>query len=213
MSWKFLLIPIAMAICITTIAVGSRYRLVQVQSGTIVQCLDPNHIGETVVQSSIKTLRVHSKDSKKYSVEVDSLVCEKCQDRARVEEQAASARKQKEDAFVSALRKHDDSVLLCCRRIAGTTQANPYSLSLRSVRRDIDQLRTLALSGKQLCAPERLAQVEFQYGKSMDELLASLPYIEKGIRDNDMDAMRLMALHMLRSKQFRDAALEGIDGR
>lgn len=122
------------------------------------KCLDPKHAGNRELRSSVTTLRVASKDSGKYGVKIESLVCGECQARAKVEEQQAKLRKQKEEAFVAALRKHDDEVLLCCRGIAAASEATPGRIE-PSVWRDIRRLRSLARSGKQLCAPESLGHV------------------------------------------------------
>jgi hypothetical protein len=191
---------------------ASRYRAVEVETGNIVECLDPRHPGDRTLRSSLVTLRVASKDAGSYGVTVESVVCDKCQARADAEAEEARKRKRKEDAFIDALRKHDDAVLLCCRRIAGTAESSPYGLSSRT-RSDISRLRALALSGKQLCAPQSLSSVEFNYGKSMDEILLSLPYIERGIRNNDIEAMTTAQIHMLLSKSYRDKAIAGIEGK
>ncbi|MDO8683287.1 MAG: hypothetical protein Q7N50_07400 [Armatimonadota bacterium] len=215
MSKNVSLIALAVAVCalaIVLFAVGNRYKPIEVQSGSVVECLDPKHVGNSVIRSSIKAIRVPSKDAGNYGIAVKSLVCAKCQARARVEDEEARARKRKEDVFIAALRKHDDAVLLCCRQMAGTAAADPYAVQ-SSIRRYTKRLRSLALSGKQLCAPQSLAEVEYKYGKSMDELLASLPYIERGVRNVDMDDMQSGKLHVLLSKQYRDEAISGIEGR
>ena len=207
----FIIIPVVVCILAIGLVFGSFYKPVEVQSGKVVKCLDPKHKGNQVIQSSVKTHKVYRKDAGIYSIAVDSLVCAKCQERARIEEWKARARKQEEDAFIAVLREHDDAVLLYCRKIAGSAEADPYT-SGHSIQRDLKRLRNLALSGKQLCAPESLGQVEFKYGKSMDELLIALPYIERGMKNNDMDAMQSGGLHMILSKQYRDEAISDIAG-
>lgn len=47
----------------------------------------------------------------------------------------------------------------------------------------------------------------------MDELLLSLPSIEQGLRNTDVDAMQSAGIHMLLSKQNRDEAMAEIEGR
>lgn len=210
---KALLVTGVVCLIVVVLALVMLYRPVEVQSGKECNCRDPKHTGDPILSSSVKTLRVASKDAGRYAVTVESVTCAKCQARANVEDTKARATRKKEDAFISALRKHDDQVLLYCRKIAGSAEADPYGYDDRSVLRDTKRLRSLALSGKQLCAPESLADVEYKYGKSMDELLKALPYIEQGMKYTDMDAMQTAASHMLLSKQYRDEAIAGVEGR
>lgn len=209
---RALLCVVVAAFCTSVVLVGNQYRLVETQTGEVVKCLDPKHSGNPELSSSIMIARVHRRDAAKCGIVTKSLVCEKCQERARLEDQQAKSLAQKEDAFIAALRRHDDQVLLCCRRMAGAGDADPSRI-YQLVRRDIDQLRRLALTGKQLCAPETLGEVETLYGKSMDELLRSLPYTEQGLKHCDADAMQKSGLHLLLSKRYRDRAMALVEGR